>query len=73
MNNLQKEIIKQRVSQQYECSQDNNLSQSLSQNKSAEKYTQFKNQRTQLNDFLNLKSQTGLERTLYVNTNFLIC
>jgi len=57
--NLQKEILKQRMSQQYKCSQDINLPQSLSQNKSIEKYKEFKNQRTLLDELLTPEKQTS--------------
>ena len=57
--NLQKEILKQRMSQQYKCSQDINLPQSLSQNKSAEKYKEFKSQRTLLNELIRPEKQAS--------------
>jgi hypothetical protein len=55
--NLRKEILKQQVNQQYEYSQDINLPQSLSHNKSAEKYKEFKNERTLLDELLTTEKQ----------------
>ena len=56
--NLQKEILKQQVSQ-HKSSKDIHLPQSLSQNKSAEKFKEFKNQRTLLDDLLRPEKQAS--------------
>ncbi|RNI38952.1 hypothetical protein EFY79_04645 [Hanamia caeni] len=55
--NLQKGIVKQRINQDGEFFKEIHLSQSLSQNKSSEKYKDFKNQRTLLNELLTPEKQ----------------
>jgi hypothetical protein len=55
--NLQKGIVKQRINQDGEFFKEIHLSQSLSQNKSSEKYKDFKNQRTRLNELLTPEKQ----------------